>query len=72
MDELEALAAEGLNSGEPFEADERCWDEKHRRLDEMLREESSQYGICRRTGPLDCEDRPLRERSSSLGMTVLF
>jgi antitoxin ParD1/3/4 len=33
-DELEALALEGLNSGEPIEADERYWEEKRHRLTE--------------------------------------
>jgi hypothetical protein len=58
VDELEALAAEGLNSGEPFEAGAGYWEEKHRRLDDMLREKSPQPGRCRRTA------------GSSLGMTV--
>ena len=31
-EELEALALEGLNSGESIEADERYWEEKRRRL----------------------------------------
>jgi hypothetical protein len=30
--ELEALALEGLNSGESIEADEKYWEEKRRRL----------------------------------------
>jgi hypothetical protein len=35
-DELEALALEGLNSGEPIEAGPGYWEDKHRRLDERL------------------------------------
>jgi hypothetical protein len=35
-EELEALALEGLNSGEPLEAGLGYWGEKHRRLDEQL------------------------------------
>lgn len=31
-EELEALALEGLNSGESIEADENYWEEKRRRL----------------------------------------
>ncbi|MBI4472266.1 MAG: hypothetical protein HY646_06330 [Acidobacteria bacterium] len=34
--EIEALALEGLNSGEPIQADAAFWEEKHRRLDERL------------------------------------
>jgi hypothetical protein len=36
-DELEALAFEGLNSGEPIKVDLGYWEEKHRRLDERLK-----------------------------------
>jgi antitoxin ParD1/3/4 len=36
-DELEALALEGLNSGEPIEVSLGYWEEKHRRLDERLK-----------------------------------
>jgi hypothetical protein len=36
-DELEALALEGLNSGEPAESGPRYWADKHRCLDERLR-----------------------------------
>ena len=36
-DELEALALGGLDSGEPIEAGPGYWEEKHRRLDERLR-----------------------------------
>ncbi len=36
-DELEALALEGLNSGEPIEAGPGYWEEKHRQLDERLK-----------------------------------
>jgi hypothetical protein len=35
-DEIEALALEGLNSGEPIQANSAYWEEKHRRLDERL------------------------------------
>jgi hypothetical protein len=36
-EELEALALEGLNSGESIEADEKYWEEKRRRLMERHR-----------------------------------
>jgi len=36
-EELEALALEGLNSGEPIAIDAAYWQEKHRRLDERLK-----------------------------------
>jgi hypothetical protein len=36
QDELEALALEGLNSGEPIEVGPSYWEDKHRRLDERL------------------------------------
>ena len=36
-DELEALALEGLNSGEAVEIGTGYWEEKHRRLDERLK-----------------------------------
>lgn len=36
-DQLEAVALEGLNSGEPIEAGPGYWEEKHRRLDERLK-----------------------------------
>ena len=36
-DELEALALEGLNSGEAVEVGTGYWEEKHRRLDERLK-----------------------------------
>ncbi|HEV8039041.1 MAG TPA: hypothetical protein VGP62_09270 [Bryobacteraceae bacterium] len=36
-DELEALALDGINSGEPFEPGSSYWEDKHRRLDERLR-----------------------------------
>ena len=36
-DELEALALEGLGSGEPIEVGPGYWEEKHRRLDERLK-----------------------------------
>jgi hypothetical protein len=35
-DELEALALEGLDSGEPVEIGPGYWEDKHRRLDERL------------------------------------
>jgi hypothetical protein len=35
-DELEALAMEGLRSGEPIEPGPGYWEEKHRRLDERI------------------------------------
>lgn len=35
-EELEALALEGLNSGDAVQAGPGYWDEKHRRLDERL------------------------------------
>lgn len=37
IDELEALATEGLASGDPIEVGPGYWDEKHRRLDERLK-----------------------------------
>jgi hypothetical protein len=36
-EELEALALEGLNSGDPIQAVPGYWEEKHRRLDERLK-----------------------------------
>lgn len=36
-DELESLALEGLNSGQPMEVGLGYWEEKHRRLDERLK-----------------------------------
>jgi hypothetical protein len=36
-EELESLALEGLNSGEPIEAGTGYWEEKHRRLNERLK-----------------------------------
>jgi hypothetical protein len=35
-DELEALAVEGLDSGEPIEIGPGYWEAKHRQLDERL------------------------------------
>jgi hypothetical protein len=35
-DELQTLATEALNSGEPIEVGLEYWEEKHRRLDERL------------------------------------
>ena len=40
-EEIEALALEGLNSGEPIHADAAYWEEKHRRLDERLKNTES-------------------------------
>jgi hypothetical protein len=37
-DELEALAIEGLRSGEPSEPGPGYWEEKHRRFDERIGE----------------------------------
>jgi len=34
--EIESLAIEGLNSGDPIEVDPCYWEEKHRRLNERL------------------------------------
>ncbi|MGA9528115.1 MAG: hypothetical protein WBS24_08370 [Terriglobales bacterium] len=34
---LQALAIEGLNSGDPIEVGPEYWEAKHRRLDEWLR-----------------------------------
>ena len=36
-DELEALALEGLNSGEPIQVGSSYWENKHRQLDERLK-----------------------------------
>jgi hypothetical protein len=36
-DELEGLAIEGLNSGDPIEVGPGYWEQKHRRLDERLK-----------------------------------
>ena len=36
-EELEALALEGLNSGDPIEPGPGYWEEKHRRLDDRLK-----------------------------------
>lgn len=36
-DELEALAIQGLGSGEPIVVGPTYWEEKHRRLDERLK-----------------------------------
>ena len=38
--ELVALALEGLNSGDPIEVGPGYWEEKHRRLDERLKQTS--------------------------------
>ena len=37
IEELEALALEGLESGTPIEAGPSYWQEKHRQLDERLK-----------------------------------
>jgi hypothetical protein len=36
-EELESLALEGLNSGDPLAVGPGYWEEKHRRLDERLK-----------------------------------
>jgi hypothetical protein len=36
-DELEGLALEGLNSGEPIQPGPGYWEEKHRRLSDRLK-----------------------------------
>jgi antitoxin ParD1/3/4 len=36
-EELESLALEGLNSGEPIEVGPEYWQEKHQRLDQRLK-----------------------------------
>jgi hypothetical protein len=36
-EELESLAFEGLNSGDPIQIGPGYWEEKHRRLDERLK-----------------------------------
>lgn len=36
-EELEALALEGLNAGDPIQVGPGYWEEKHRRLEERLR-----------------------------------
>ena len=38
MEELESLALEGLNSGEPIEVGSGFWEAKHRRLEEKLKQ----------------------------------
>ena len=35
-EELESIAVEGLNSGDPIQVGPGYWEEKHRRLDERL------------------------------------
>ena len=37
VDELDALATEGVNSGDATEVGQGYWEEKHRRLDERLK-----------------------------------
>ncbi len=41
-DELEAIAIEGLNSGDSIETDRRYWEEKRRRLIERHQQNGSQ------------------------------
>ena len=41
VDELETLAMEGLNSGEPIEPHPGFWEEKHRQLDERLKKSAA-------------------------------
>jgi hypothetical protein len=41
-EELQVLAMEGLNSGEPIAPSPGYWDGKHRRLDERLRNSTQQ------------------------------
>lgn len=36
-EELETLALEGLNSGDPIQVGTGYWEEKHRKLDERLK-----------------------------------
>ena len=40
-EQLEALALEGLNSGEPIEVEQGYWKNKHRLLDEQLKRTGS-------------------------------
>jgi hypothetical protein len=40
-EELESLALDGLNSGEPIEAGPGYWEERHRHLDERLKKTAS-------------------------------
>lgn len=40
IDELESLALEGLNSGDPITPGPGFWEEMHRRLDERLKNAS--------------------------------
>jgi len=37
IEEIESLALEGLNSGDPIQVGPGYWEEKHRRLDESLK-----------------------------------
>ena len=41
-EELESLALEGLNSGDPIEAGPGYWEEKHQRLNDRLKNASPQ------------------------------
>jgi hypothetical protein len=41
-DELERLALEGLNSGNPVGIDSNYWAEKHRQLDQKLKKTGTQ------------------------------
>ena len=40
-DELDSLAVEALNSGDPIQLGPGYWEEKHRRLDERLKNTSA-------------------------------
>jgi hypothetical protein len=42
LDEIERLATEGLNSGNPIEVAPSYWEEKHRRLDERINRSQNQ------------------------------
>ncbi len=41
-DEVERLALEGVNSGDPIAIDEKYWAEKHRQLDRKLKKTGTQ------------------------------
>jgi hypothetical protein len=42
LQELETLTVEGMESGAPIEVGASYWEEKHRRLDERLRNSGTQ------------------------------
>lgn len=42
VEEVQALAMEGLNSGEPIDVGPGYWEAKHRRLDERLQSTNPQ------------------------------